>query len=212
MATGGERRNHCKNPTGWLGRFALRNMNSRHSKVTDWGLLHLGIEDSAVVLDVGCGGGKTIAKLAEIAGKGKIYGIDHSAESVAFATKTNRKLIDRGRVDIRQASVSRLPFADGMFDAVTAVETHFWWPDLPGDMREVVRVLKPGGVLLVVAEIYKGAQTKMAKLAEKYLPLSGMALLTLEEHRELLIHAGCCDVQVHAEESKRWICCVGKKR
>jgi len=47
------------------------------------------------------------------------------------------------------------------------LETHFWWPDLPGDMREVFRVLKPGGTLILIAEIYKGANTIAAKLAEK---------------------------------------------
>jgi SAM-dependent methyltransferase len=40
-----------------------------------------------------------------------------------------------------------------MFDIVTAVKTHFWWPNLPSDMREVFRVLKPGGTLIFIAEI-----------------------------------------------------------
>ena len=64
-----------------------------------------------------------------------------------------------------------------------AVETHFWWPDLPSDTREVFRVLKPGGTLVVIAEIYKGATTSTARLAEKYLPSSGLALLSVDEHR-----------------------------
>jgi 2-polyprenyl-3-methyl-5-hydroxy-6-metoxy-1,4-benzoquinol methylase len=54
----------CQKPTGWLGRFVLWNMNSRHSKVTDWGLAHVSVEKHDTILDVGCGGGKTICKLA----------------------------------------------------------------------------------------------------------------------------------------------------
>jgi hypothetical protein len=73
---------------------------------------------------------------------------------------------------------------------VTAVETHFWWPDLRADMREVLRVLKLGGTLIIVAEVYRGANTRASKLAEKYLPLSGMKLLSVDEHRELLKDGG----------------------
>jgi hypothetical protein len=62
-----------------------------------------------------------------------------------------------------------------------------------------------------VAEIYKGAQTSTAKLAEKYLPLSGMALLSLDEHRELFANTGYSDIQVIAEPGKGWICGIGRK-
>lgn len=187
------------------------NMNSRHSKVTDWGLSQVSIKKPYTILDVGCGGGRTIGKLADIATQGKVYGIDYSPESVAVAKKTNRQWIEMGRAEVREGSVSQLPFSANHFDLVTAVETHFWWPDLPADLREVLRVLRPGGSLAVIAETYKGASTKTAKLAEKYLPLSGMKLLTVDEHRELLANAGYSDVRVITDAGKGWICCVARK-
>jgi ubiquinone/menaquinone biosynthesis C-methylase UbiE len=187
-------------------------MNSRHSKVTDWGLSHISPRKSDIVLDVGCGGGRTVSKLAAIVTEGKVFGVDHSSESVAVARKTNRDWIERGRVEIREGSVSQLPFSQDFFDLVTAVETHFWWSDLPGDMREVYRVLKPGGTLIVIAEIYKGAQTKTAKLVEKYAPQSGMKMLTVDEHRQLFANAGYSDVQIIEESSKGWICGIGRKQ
>ena len=99
----------------------------------------------------------------------------------------------------------------GMFDLATAVETHFWWPNLPGDMREVFRVMKPGGTLVLIAEIYKGANTMAAKLAEKYASRTGMTLLSVNEHRELYTNAGYSDVQVIEERDKGWICGIGRK-
>jgi ubiquinone/menaquinone biosynthesis C-methylase UbiE len=179
--------------------------------VTDWGLSHISVGSGDTILDVGCGGGRTVSKLAGLAAQGKVYGLDHSEESVAASKKTNADGIANGRADIRLGSVSQLPFPDGMFDLVTAVETHFWWPDLPGDMREILRVLKPGGKLIIIAEVYKGANTKMAELCERYAPRTGMTLLDIEEHRELFRNAGYSDVQVSVEQKKGWLCGVGTK-
>jgi ubiquinone/menaquinone biosynthesis C-methylase UbiE len=186
-------------------------MNASHSKLTDWGLAHVSIENHYTILDVGCGGGRTISKLAAIATQGKVYGVDYSDESVAVAKRTNAQWIDLGRVEIRHGSVSQLPFPDNMFDLATAVETHFWWADLPGDMREVFRVLKPGGTLILIAEVYKGAGTRVSKFAEKYASRTGMTLLSVAEHRELFTNAGYSDVQVIEERGKGWICSIGRK-
>lgn len=201
----------CQKPTGLLGRLVLWNMNSRHSKVTNWGLSHITIGKHDNVLDVGCGGGRTVSRLAAVAREGKVYGIDHSAASVAVARKINRSEIKNGRVAIEEASVSQLPFAGNMFDLVTAVETHFWWPDLPAGIAEICRVLKPGGALIVIAEVYKGANTAMAKALEEHASVFALKLLTVDEHRDLFSNAGYSDIQVAAEPAKGWICAIGNK-
>ena len=211
MATGNIPVTQCQKPRGLMGRFTLWRMNASHSKLTDWGLGQIAVEKNAVILDVGCGGGKTVGKLAAMAPEGKVCGIDYSEASVTATAKLNARLIEAGRVESRLASVSQLPFSDGMFDLVTAVETHFWWPNLAGDMREVFRVVKPGGTLVVIAEVYKGANTLVSKLAEKYASRTGMKLLSAEEHRELFTAPGFSDVRVIEERDKGWICAVGKK-
>lgn len=186
-------------------------MNASHSKLTDWGLRHTYVEKHYTVLDVGCGGGRTVSKLTALATQGKVYGIDFSPDSVTVSQKTNAASIIAGRVEIKLASVSRLPFSDGMFDLITAVETHFWWPNLPADMREVFRVTKPGGQLILIAEVYKGANSAVSRLAEKYASRTGLQLLTIDEHRQLLTGAGYCDVQIDATPNKCWICVIGRK-
>jgi ubiquinone/menaquinone biosynthesis C-methylase UbiE len=201
----------CSKPTGWLGRYTLWRMNKSHSKLTDWGLQQISIEKQHTILDVGCGGGRTVSKLAAVATQGKVYGVDYSEESVAATKKMNAQGIELGRVEVRHGSVSELPFADGMFDLVTGVETHFWWPNLPGDMREVFRVVKPGGMCILIAEVYKGANTLVSRLAEKYASRTGMMLLSVEEHRELFTNAGFSEVKVIEERAKGWICGIGRK-
>jgi len=203
--------NQCRKPSGWLGRFVLWQMNQRHSRVTDWGLSHIAVGPRDTVLDIGCGGGRTANKLAAMAAEGKVVGADYSSASVAAATKYNAALIAAGRVEILRASVSQLPFPDATFDLVTAVETHFWWPSPGEDMKEVHRVLRAGGTVLVIAEIYQGAKSKFSELAEKHLPLAGMKLFTIAQHEQLLRNAGFIDVRVDTEPSKGWICAVGIK-
>lgn len=204
-----------RKPAGWRGRFILWKMNRVHSNLTDWGLAHASIKESDTILDVGCGGGRTVSKLAARAAQGKVYGIDYSPESVAASGRKNARWIAAGRVEILQGSVSQLPFPVGAFDLVTAVETQYFWPDLAADMREVFRVLKPGGSFILIAEIYKGGR-KMANIhSKKYIEMNilsdtGMKILSVEEQRELFASTGYSDIQVAEEPDKEWICCVGQ--
>jgi ubiquinone/menaquinone biosynthesis C-methylase UbiE len=186
-------------------------MNASHSRLTDWALAHVPVGNHDTILDVGCGGGRTVGKLAQAATQGKVYGVDYSEASIASTERTNARLIALGRVEVRLASVSELPFADDTFDLVTAIETHFWWPHLDADMREVLRVLKPGGLLVIVAEIYKGAGTMLSRLAEEHSGRTGMTLLSADEHRQLFTRSGYSDIQVLERREKTWICAMGRK-
>lgn len=201
----------CQRPRGWFGRFTLWRMNKSHSKVTDWGLSHISVQPHFTILDVGCGGSRTIAKLAARATQGKVFGVDYSEDSVAVSQKINAASIQAGRVEIRQASVSQLPFSDNTFDLITAIETHFWWGDLPAGMREVFRVTKPSGELVVIAEVYKGAAALTSRAMEKHAPRIGIAMLTPDEHRDLLANAGYTGIKTDALPAKGWISVVGQK-
>lgn len=78
-------------------------------------------------------------------------------------------------------------------------------------MREIFRVLKVGGKLIIIAEIYKGANSAVAKLAEKYASRKRMTLLSVEGHHKLFADAGYSDVQIVEERDKGWICGTGRK-
>jgi ubiquinone/menaquinone biosynthesis C-methylase UbiE len=198
-----------RKPSGSLGRRIVRAMNQSHSTMTDWGLQQVMVPKNATILDVGCGGGRTLQRLATLAPEGKVVGLDYSAASVTASRETNAPEIAAGRVQIEHGSVAALPFPDRTFDIVTAVETHYYWPDLPANVREVLRVLRPGGTFALIAETYRGGPFRL--LYGIVMPLLRAAFLSDAEHRDLLTQAGFTDVATKHVSGKNWICATGRR-
>ncbi|MDR1035491.1 MAG: class I SAM-dependent methyltransferase [Deltaproteobacteria bacterium] len=136
-------------PSGPVGRVFLAMMNRGHTPLSKWGLARLETGPDFHVLDIGCGGGKNIARLLERIPLGKVFGLDISPTSVKASVSLNRKAVLDGRADIRQGGSDGIPWPDGSFDAVTAFETVYFWPDWPASFAEVRRVLKQGGTFLI---------------------------------------------------------------
>jgi ubiquinone/menaquinone biosynthesis C-methylase UbiE len=200
---------NARKPAGRLGRLLIRAMNISHYRLTDWGLSHLSIRKQDTILDIGCGGGGTVYKLARIATNGKVYGIDFSDESVMVSRMTNKQFVQMGRVEIQQSSVSCLPFPDAMFDLVTAVNTHNYWPDLVTDMREILRVLKLGGKFILIGSVYGGG--KYDKRNQKYAALMKIVFPGINDLRDLFLKAGYSEVQMFEKYDRSWICGIGRK-
>ena len=198
-----------RKPSGPLGRRVVRAMNLGHAKMTDWGLKQFTLPENAMILDIGCGGGRTVQRLAALSPEGQVVGLDYSVASVAVARDTNARDIATGRVRIEQGTVAELPYPDGTFDVITAVETHYYWPDLPSNVREILRVLKPGGTFALIAETYRGGPFRY--LYGIVMPLIRAAFLSAAEHRDLLDQAGFTDVVTRHVSGKNWICAMGRK-
>jgi ubiquinone/menaquinone biosynthesis C-methylase UbiE len=198
-----------RKPSGPLGRHLVRAFNLGHATMTDWGLQQVMVPKNALILDVGCGGGRTVRRLVALAPEGKVVGLDYSAASVAVSRETNAQDIEIGRVRIEQGSVAELPFPDRAFDIVTAVETHYYWPDLPANVREILRVLKPGGTFALIAETYRGGTFRL--FYSIVMPLIRAAFLSDTEHRDLLAQAGFTEVATKHVAGKNWICATGRR-
>jgi ubiquinone/menaquinone biosynthesis C-methylase UbiE len=199
----------ARKPNKWLGRPFLWAMNLSHSALTDWGLQQVSIEPDFKILDIGCGGGRTIQKLASVAAEGLVCGVDYSTGSVAVARSKNAQLIKDGCVEIRQGSVSQLPFPDDYLDVAKAVETQYYRPDLVNDMKEDRRVLKPRGRFAVIAETYRGG--RFDSLMAPVMKLLSSSSLSVQDQRELFVSAGYDDVKVIEDKNKGWICAIGQK-
>lgn len=116
-------------------------MNKGHASLSRWGLSQIEWKSDWTILDIGCGGGANLKRMADFCPQGKIYGIDISSESVKFARKEIKKLLNT-RCFISQGNVMNLPYEKGTFDLITAFETVYFWGNLQKTFNEVHRVLK----------------------------------------------------------------------
>ena len=116
-------------PEGFFGRIILRGMNKGHASLSRWGLSQIEWKSDWTILDIGCGGGANLKRMADFCPQGKIYGIDISSESVKFARKEIKKLLNT-RCFISQGNVMNLPYEKGTFDLITAFETVYFWGNL----------------------------------------------------------------------------------
>ena len=182
----------CARPEGALGRVMLNFMNYTHAPLTNWGLKLVDVQDGWTMLDVGCGGGFTIRRLLKRSKDAQVYGIDISEESVAKAKKVNADVLDK-QVFVTQGSAEKMPYEDEKFDLVTAVETVYFWPNLPGCLQEVRRVLKPGGKFAILVEVVD-SDSKWTNIVE------GMTAYTPEQIKSLLDDAGFTHTEIHRKK------------
>lgn len=182
----------CARPEGFLGRVMLRFMNFGHAPLTNWGLSLVEIHDSWTILDIGCGGGATLKRLLKRSKDAQVYGIDISEESVAKAKKVNADNLDK-QVFVTQGSAEKLPYEDGKFDLVTAVETVYFWPNLPNCLKEVKRVMKPGGRFTIMVEVLESDSIWTGVV-------DGMTAYSPEQLREMLDEAGFVKIELHRKK------------
>jgi ubiquinone/menaquinone biosynthesis C-methylase UbiE len=198
-----------KCPTGLQGRIVAAEMNRGHSAMSTWGLKKARIEPDFVVLDVGCGGGKTISRLARKAFQGKVFGIDYSADMVQYSREVNRRLIARNQVEILAGLVERMGFPEDFFDLVTAIETYYFWPDLREAFQEIKRVLKPERNLLMINEMVKDGiyEVENADMIAK----AHVRLIPLQEIQIMLRSVGFVNVKVFTKTKSPWNAILAQK-
>ncbi|HEX6471737.1 MAG TPA: methyltransferase domain-containing protein [Streptosporangiaceae bacterium] len=134
-------------PLGLRGRLAGLFMlwTNKQSEVADF----LGVGPGDRVLEVGYGGGALVGLLADRVGDGIVCGVDPSPDMRGLAIRRNRRAVAAGRLDLRVGSAAATGFPDGFFHHVVTVNTVAIWPDLEAGLRELHRVTKPGGDLVI---------------------------------------------------------------
>ena len=104
----------------------------------------LPLPSGARVLDAGCGSGRTLEELVDY---GEVYGIELDPQALEVARS-------RGIGEVRMGRLEELPWPDQAFDLITCLDVIEHTPDDRVALRELRRVCKPGGWLLVTVPAY----------------------------------------------------------
>ncbi|GKU24875.1 class I SAM-dependent methyltransferase [Clostridium folliculivorans] len=203
------RLNQCRRPTGDVGKIVVENMNESHYNLTTWGLEKIDVNKNCFILDIGCGGGKTVNRLAEKAESGKVYGMDYSDDCVKWSIDLNKKLIDENKVEIFQGTAESIPFKNEKFDLITAVETIYFWPNIKGCFEEIKRILKIEGTFVIINEMYRS--DKFKERNEKFEEVGNMNIFSSDELELLLKDVGFGKIEIDLIEDKNWLRCMCKK-
>jgi ubiquinone/menaquinone biosynthesis C-methylase UbiE len=143
-------------PSGVLGRLGgvIMARVNRDAAAQVIELVDVGPNDK--VLEVGFGPGVAIQLLSQRVPAGWVAGVDQSQEMVRQAAARNAEAARGRRVDLRYGSAERLPFGDETFDKVLAINSMQAWTDAGAGLREIRRVLKPGGNVVLGFTVNSG--------------------------------------------------------
>jgi len=199
---------NARQPKGVGGAFMLWTMNLSHSRLSRWGLNCLDIAPQDSVLDVGCGGGANIKRLLQSTA-GNVYGLDYSALCVEKSSRCNAKAIAEKRCEIKEGSVSAIPFGDNLFDIVTAFETVYFWLDSRESLKEILRVMKSGGTFFICNEVVR--EEGKEPPFKSVLRMLGAKIYSVNDYHNILTENGFTDVKVNLSKNRKMICITARK-
>lgn len=199
--------NQTRKPEGVLGKMMVNGMNGGHAKMADWGMSHLPAVSPLLIAELGCGGGRNAGELSIRYPQAKVVAVDYSEVSVAKATEYNKEKIASGKMIVQQGDVSNLRLPEESFDLATAFETIYFWPGLEKCFAQVNKILRSGGVFMIVNE---SDGTDEASLKYEKM-IDGMKCHTVEKIESALRSAGFSEIVSYHHESKPWITVVAYK-
>jgi ubiquinone/menaquinone biosynthesis C-methylase UbiE len=137
-------------PRGFWGSVRSWFMDRRNTKALDSTFVRLDVKPTDSILEIGFGSGRLLRTIAKTAREGFVAGVDPSELMLHKAEQRIWRFRRHRRVELKWGDASALPWADGTFDKVAALHCFHFWEDPARGISEVRRVLKPGGLFVLV--------------------------------------------------------------
>lgn len=172
-----------RKPSGDFAPNIAQNMDKANEAQFDLTLQSMDLRPGQHLLEIGFGSGHFIPKVFAKEPAVTLTGLDYSPEIVAIAEAANPSLVQSGKLTLQEGSSSQMPFDSDSFDIVYSNMVIFFWDKPEDHLREVRRVLKPGG------QLYSGFRTKKSMLSFPFVRF-GFHLYEPEEWQSILEHNG----------------------
>ena len=135
-------------PTGRTGRTVVRVLNRLNRAENAAAVAALEVRPGDRALDLGFGGGVGLTELLGTRAA-SVCGVELSQDAIACARRRFAAELGSGRLRLARGCAGALPFPAASFDRVVTVNTLYFWSDPAAGVREIARVLAPGGRLVV---------------------------------------------------------------
>lgn len=196
-----------RQPSGIVGRV-LGFLFRMNREGIDWTIDQLEIQPTDHVLEIGFGSGLGIERAASLATRGRVAGVDFSQTMLEQATRRNAAAIDEGLVELCLGDATALLYPENTFHKAFTTNVIYFWKDPLSNLRELHRVLKPGGRLA----LYVIAKENLLRF--KLVTQSGLyRLYTGEDLARLLTQAGFRQARfvTEPERHRTGICAIAEK-
>ncbi|WP_051675971.1 class I SAM-dependent methyltransferase [Ureaplasma canigenitalium] len=178
-----------------LGRNLTIGMNKGHKDMGDFGLSVIRLKEDDTVLDIGCGGGINLKRMAEKAKH--ITGIDISDMACQVSKEVNEEEVKSNKVEVLKADVSNYDVASETYTVITSFSSVYFWKDRPTSFKNIFRILKKGGSFYLVVS-----------MKEKLIPYTNIpGLIATDEYVMMkeLNEAGFDRIVFNFKREKGWI-------
>jgi len=188
-------REQFRKPTGFMGKVAAFLMAVGNAPANRLAIAALNLKPADRVLEIGFGHGRTLERAAALAPQGFAAGVDPSETMVAQVEHRNADRIHARRMELKLGTVSHIPYPDAHFDKVLSVNTIYFWPDHDNDAKEIRRVLKDGGLLVL------GFRVLELEGPVRWSPGEGMPYFFASDARRILENAGFRDLSAQVKKT-----------
>ena len=172
------------NPAGFFGRILAKGMAWGHKDFYKNTAKALNLKHDDKYLEIGFGSGLFIKKY--VSNVSRIAGLDYSEDMVKLASSINKNLIKSGRAEFKQGNVLSIPWNNNEFSVVVVIETFYFLPEPMASLKEIFRVLVPGGRLAIEMAYNKDDGLDHTKHIKKY----KLKLYSANEMTKLLKESG----------------------
>jgi ubiquinone/menaquinone biosynthesis C-methylase UbiE len=166
-------------------------MEDHHSDITDQTIALMNIQPSDRILDLGCGTGWGSRRLAPLANAGEGMGLSVADEMLHRAEEASSEF---NNIRYVWGSAENIPALDGLFTKVLSVESFYYYADQNKALRELKRVMAPGGQLFILINLYKDNHYSLRWVGELKVPVQA---LSEAEYISLLERHGFRNVEAH---------------
>jgi ubiquinone/menaquinone biosynthesis C-methylase UbiE len=177
------------------------------ARVNRLALDYLEIEPGDAVLELGFGSGRALTEVSARARDGFVAGIDPSEIMLRHAKFRNGRYIRQGRMVLQLGEAAEIPYPEERFHKVFAVHVLYFWPDPQRELREIHRVLRKGGLLLL------GFRPKDDPAVVARSPATVYTLHTIAQVKELLEGCGFDRVrtETHVDRGRQMAWAIARK-